>query len=64
MIVETYYQAFGVVFGSWCLIQGIIDGLRPAPIEPEKGKVKTWERVEYKEEEIELPLKNEFDLSI
>jgi hypothetical protein len=51
MIVETYYQAVGIVFGSWCLIQGIIDGLRQPK---ETKKVKTWERVKYKEEEIEV----------
>ncbi len=54
MIVETYYQAVGVVFGSWCLIQGIIDGIRPAPIESQTETKTTWERVEYKEEEIEI----------
>jgi hypothetical protein len=61
-MIQEYYQAVGIVFGSWCLIQGIIDGLRPVKPPPPTETVKTWERVEYKEEEKELETTINFEL--
>jgi hypothetical protein len=52
--MTEFYQAFGVCFGSVCCLLGVWHGIRPALIEEEKETVTTWERVEYKEEEIEV----------
>lgn len=43
MQITEYYQAVGVVFGCWCLIQPIIDAFRPLPEQttPPPTEVKT-----------------------
>lgn len=68
MVITEFYQAFGVCFGSCCLLLDIWHGIRPEPTPPEQPT--GFETVKYHTREVETipvketPLENTIDLSV